>query len=213
MRIAVDPLTELRRVRAFDAWLVDLDGTLYVGPGVKCMMALELLVLGPRHLKLLRQFRREHERLRGSDTRGYPDPFRTQLHETATATGQSVTAVQRVVAEWMFDRPGKWLRLFRRRSLLHELARFRASGGRIALVSDYPAEQKLLAMGIHHCFDVVVANGESLVPLALKPDPTIFLEAARRLQVAPERCLVIGDRADADGVAAAAANMTFRHIG
>ncbi len=201
------------RVRTFDAWLVDLDGTLYRGLGVKCMMSLELLVLGARHARVLQRFRREHERLRRSDARGYPDPFRAQLQETAAATGYTVAAVERVVIEWMFDRPGKWLRLFRRRSLLHDIAQFRASGGQVAVVSDYPAERKLRAMRIHTCFDAVVANGESVMPLALKPDPAIVLEAARRLHVAPGRCLVIGDREDADGVAAAAAQMSFRRVG
>jgi beta-phosphoglucomutase-like phosphatase (HAD superfamily) len=38
------------------------------------------------------------------------------------------------------------------------------------------------------------------------------LLAAERLEVEPAACLVIGDRDDADGEAARAAGMAFRHI-
>ena len=61
-------------------------------------------------------------------------------------------------------------------------------------------------------FEVVVANGEAGGPRWLKPDPDGYLSAAGRLGVAPERCLVLGDRADADGEAARRAGMTFRHV-
>ncbi|MCB9916751.1 MAG: HAD hydrolase-like protein, partial [Planctomycetes bacterium] len=43
--------------------------------------------------------------------------------------------------------------------------------------------------------------------------PDGYLEAARRLGVAPAECLVVGDRDDADGAAARAAGMAFRRIG
>jgi HAD superfamily hydrolase (TIGR01549 family) len=96
--------------------------------------------------------------------------------------------------------------------LLEELRAFRAEGGRTALVSDYPAELKLAALGVRSLFEIVVANGEPNGPRRLKPHPEGFLRAAEQLGVAPERCLVIGDRRDADGEAARAAHMSFRLI-
>jgi HAD superfamily hydrolase (TIGR01509 family) len=47
----------------------------------------------------------------------------------------------------------------------------------------------------------------------MKPDPDGMLRAAALLRVPPERCLVIGDRDDADGGAARAAGMGFRKVG
>ena len=67
-------------------------------------------------------------------------------------------------------------------------------------------------MGAPDLFDVIVASGEENGPRRLKPDPEGYLRAAELLQVAPERCLVIGDRDDADGGAARAANMAFRLV-
>jgi beta-phosphoglucomutase-like phosphatase (HAD superfamily) len=57
---------------------------------------------------------------------------------------------------------------------------------------------------------VVVASGEPGGPLRLKPHPNGMLQAAEALAVAPVRCLVIGDRDDADGLAARSAGMAFR---
>ena len=102
----------------------------------------------------------------------------------------------------MIDRPGKWLRRFRRRPLLAAIERFRTNGGRTAIVSDYPARHKLAALQAVKLFDSVVASGEAGGPSELKPRPDGFLLAARQLQLSPADCLVIGDRHDADGEAA-----------
>jgi phosphoglycolate phosphatase/putative hydrolase of the HAD superfamily len=116
------------------------------------------------------------------------------------------------VRRWMVERPGRWIRRFRRDLLIQEIRAFRALGGKTAIVSDYPARDKLRALEVLDLFDIVVANGEQPGPRALKPDPSGLLLAAKHLDVRPEECLVVGDRHDADGAAAAAARMSFRHI-
>lgn len=195
---------------AHAAWLVDLDGTLYVQTPVRLAMAAELSLLGWTSLRFLRQFRREHEAVRELGLEG--DPFRLQIERTAQALAASPSAVEATVRDWMIERPTKWLPLFRRRELLAELAAFRATGGRTALVSDYPARRKLEALGASGLFDIVVASGEPDGPTRLKPHPGGMLRAAAALGIEPERCLVIGDRPDADGRAASAAGMAFRHV-
>jgi len=197
--------------REHDAWLVDLDGTLYRGAPVRLAMALELVLLGAHVALLLRRFRKEHEALRDLELEG--DPFRLQIERTAQALGRPADDIERVVRNWMIERPARWLGLFRRRALLREIAEFRAAGGRTALVSDYPARRKLEALGASDLFDVVVASGEPGGPQRLKPHPNGMLRAAAALSIAPERCLVIGDRNDADGLAARSAGMAFRLMG
>jgi HAD superfamily hydrolase (TIGR01549 family) len=191
------------------AWLVDLDGTLYHAAPVKLAMACELALAGLAVAPLLRRFRAEHERVReagGADA----DPFARQLAAAALALEVEAATLHGVVDEWMFRRPGKWLRAARRRGLLAELHEFRAAGGKSALVSDYPARAKLEALGAAHLFDLVVASGEPGGPRRLKPSPEGYLAAATRLGVAAAECLVIGDREDADGEAARRAGMRFR---
>ena len=60
--------------------------------------------------------------------------------------------------------------------------------------SSLPAvvEGRLRAVGARHLFDAVVSSFEVARG---KPAPDVFLEAARRLGVAPEACLVIEDSA------------------
>jgi FMN phosphatase YigB (HAD superfamily) len=198
--------------------LVDLDGTLYRARWVKLGMALELGLFGWSAVSTLRQFRHDHEALReevaacNALSIDHPSPFAAQLARSAEALRLPVAQVEETVQDWMFVRPGKWIRRFPRSSLLAELRAFKAKGGRTALVSDYPAERKVAALGARELFEVVVANGEQHGPRRLKPDPEGYLRAAELLQVPPARCLVIGDRDDADGQAARAANMGFRLV-
>lgn len=202
----------------YDAWLVDLDGTLYTQRWVRLAMAVELLLFGQSAIKTLRQFRHEHEAMREEQNAGralasiHESPFAGQLARTAEKLAVPVADVERVVQSWMVERPGKWISRFARRALLAELRAFKAQGGRTALVSDYPAERKIDALGARSSFDVIVANGEAHGPRRLKPDPEGYLRAAELLKVEPARCLVIGDREDADGEAARAAKMSFRLV-
>lgn len=194
------------------AWLVDLDGTLYSPGPLKLLMGLELLVLGTRHLPKIRVFREEHERLREEQVDCQGDPFGVQLERAASRLNCSPAELETVIRDWMVRRPCKWLHRFRKQAMLAEIEAFRRAGGRCALVSDYPARAKLKALGAEHLFEEVVANGEPGGPPQLKPNPAGYLEAARRLGVEPRDCLVIGDREDADGQAARAADMAFRLV-
>lgn len=195
----------------YDAWLVDLDGTLYHALPVRLAMAFELVLFGLSAVRTIRVFRHEHEVLR-KETRLPEDAYRLQLARAAAATGAELATVESTITEWMHVRPGRWLRLCRRRALLDEIRSFRAKGGKTAVVSDYPARQKLESLGALELFDTVVANGETGGPPWIKPDPSGYLLAAERLGVSPSRCLVIGDRDDADGAAARSANMAFRLV-
>jgi FMN phosphatase YigB (HAD superfamily) len=194
----------------FDAWLVDLDGTLYRARWVKLLMATELAIGGWSAVLPLRRFRHEHEQIR--EHGGGSDPFRLQLARTAEALSMEEDVLEGLVQRWMIERPGRWLARFKRNELFEEIRAFRAVGGKTAVVSDYPARSKLQALGASALFDVVVASGEPGGPGRLKPDPAGYLRAAAELGVRPERCLVIGDRDDADGAAARSAGMQFRLV-
>ena len=202
----------------YDAWLVDLDGTLYTQRWVRLAMAAELLLFGWGALATLRRFRHEQEAQRAELIAGqalaaaHTSPFAAQLERTAKALAIPVEQVEKVVQDWMFVRPRKWIRRFLNTSLLAEIRAFKAQGGKTALVSDYPARRKIEALGSPGLFDVIVASGEENGPRQLKPDPEGFLRAAELLQAEPTRCLVIGDRDDADGAAARAAKMGFRLV-
>jgi HAD superfamily hydrolase (TIGR01549 family) len=194
------------------AWLIDLDGTLYHARPVQALAALELLCRGPFAIGVVRAFRQEHERMRREAIAFEPDPWRAQISRTAVRLELAPARVETLARRWLIERPGRWLRFFRRRQLLAAIHAARSRGIRTGLVSDYPASEKLARMGLASLFDTIVASGEPGGPTRLKPHPAGFLLAAERLGIAPERCLVIGDREDADGAAARAAGMGFRSV-
>ncbi len=196
------------------ALLVDLDGTLYAPGPLKRRMALELLLSAPLQIGPLRRFRRAHERLRQAPERiqAGETPFDAQLRLAAEELGWPPERLRQRVEKWMIERPCRHLPALRNRALLEELAEHKRRGLALALVSDYPARRKLAALGAADLFAAVVASGEPGGPERLKPDPAGYLRAARELGVAPERCLVLGDRPDADGLAAERAGMGFRHV-
>jgi HAD superfamily hydrolase (TIGR01509 family) len=198
----------------YAAWLVDLDGTLYRHTPVKLAMAAELLLFGWSAIRTLRTFRHAHEALRQNPASGALalSPYQRQIAHAAERLGCPTAQVEGVVREWMFERPLKWVVRARRQPLLDALAAFRAQGGKTALVSDYPASGKLRALRARDLFDVVISSGEAGGPSKLKPDPEGYLSAATRLGIEPARCLVIGDRDDADGQAARAAGMGLHLI-
>ncbi len=199
-------------MRNHDAWLVDLDGTLYRARPVRLRMTWLLLWSGPRSVRTVRRFRLEHELLRRQNQPSQSSPFEDQLAGTATALRMAPEDVRRIVERFMFELPGRFLADYRRADLLREIASFREDGGRTALVSDYPACSKLEALGAKGLFDRVIASGEPGGPKRLKPAPDGLLLAAEALGVEPSRCLVLGDRLDADGAAAKAAGMEFRLV-
>jgi FMN phosphatase YigB (HAD superfamily) len=195
-----------------DAWLLDLDGTLYRATPLRLLMAAELALCGWAAIGILRRFRKEHERLRHTSDPAPITPYELQIERTAAALGLPAEHVARVAGHWMQERPRKWLPRCIRRQLVQHVARFRAAGGRIAVVSDYPASLKLSALGITSLVDAVVASGETAELKRLKPAPDGYLLAAEKLGVPAQRCLVIGDRHDTDGSAARAAQMEFLHV-
>ena len=90
------------------------------------------------------------------------------------------------------------------------LRALRQAGLKIGIVSNVPVELAPIfeARGLSGYID---AFTQSYEVGAEKPDPAIFLEACRRLGVAPEETLMVGDHAVADG-GAVRAGLRFLHL-
>jgi len=88
----------------------------------------------------------------------------------------------------------------------------RARGLALAVLTNGRAEQqraKVRAIGVQEAVAFVLTSEEVG---AAKPAPQGFLEACRRLGVAPERVVHVGDRHDLDVVAARAAGLRALHL-
>ena len=179
----------------------DVDGTLYRQRPLRLKMARDILLhtllkRDPNVIAVLSRYRRIRERLGDEET---VDFERALIAQTAAATANTPDSVRAIVSEWIDQRPLKYLAACRYPGLPQLFAGLRRSGKSIGILSDYPAKAKLEALGLtaHH----VVFAGDEGVGL-LKPHPRGLEYLITTAGVKPHQTVVIGDRADRDGLVA-----------
>ena len=211
---SLEPLTS-RGVRAV---LFDVDGTLYAQAPLRVLMAAELAIEGLRAPKQTRRaariiatFRRTREELRQQGDASTPLDV-LQFARAAEQLGIGASEVERVVNEWMLQRPLKYLRRVRRPGLLGLLSVLTERGLQIGALSDYPVPEKLRALGVANYFSIGLCTADRPIN-AFKPHPKGFGHACELWGVAPQEVLYVGDRPDTDGAGAAAAGIRCVIVG
>lgn len=194
------------------AVLLDLDGTLYHQLPLRAAMAAELGLLllgGPRNALLtwqvLRAFRRVREDLRALDS---PPTSLDDLQyvRTAELTATDPALVRRLVDDWIYTRPLRHLRRFRRHGVIDALDGLRGAGMLVGVFSDYPTTSKLEALGLSSLVSLQLCATDRGIN-AFKPRPEGFLAACRAWEVPPESVVYVGDRPEVDAAGAQAAGM------
>ena len=186
----------------FEGVIFDVDGTLFDHRAMRPSIAAAFLrhVLTERHglrdLFVVLVFRRVRTRLARAEA---AEIGRTEFATAARITRVSVTEVEEIVARWIYQKP---LSIIHRHAFPGAdafVAALKKRGFRTGVFSDYPAEDKLRALGLS--MDIV-RDATSADVRCLKPNPAGFLKVAELLGIPPARCLIIGDRDDRDGEAA-----------
>ena len=220
------PSDPTRRIRAV---LFDLDGTLYRQAPLRRLMAMELLTLplsgplkAPRRLRALRAYRGAQEQLRNGSawlaeggSRASAEGgavAQAQLALASRASGLPDAEVAALVDEWMQQRPLKHLARCRMPGADALLAFLRERAVPVAVLSDYPAVEKLRALGWADRFDFVLSAADPEIG-RFKPDPRGFQRACTRWGLPPRDVLMVGDRVAVDGAGAAAAGMPSAILG
>lgn len=190
--------------------MFDVDGTLYrQGPVRRAMFARLITshafhpLTGWRTLRALSAYRHAQEALRTEACCNVAD---AQIARTCDRTGLNRAEVVDVVERWMQQEPLSLLPQCRHEGLVEFLEACRRQGLKLAVLSDYPAAEKLRALGIADHFDVVLCAQSPEIGV-FKPHPRGIQVALHRLGMRPEDCLYVGDRADVDGAAADAAGV------
>jgi HAD superfamily hydrolase (TIGR01549 family) len=200
--------------------LFDVDGTLYHQQRLRACMALELaaasltlrsIASAARVTRILRTYRTIHEDMRLRSIRGI-SLAEFQLAETAARLGISPQEVSAVVTEWMLRRPLKYLRWCRRSGLVPRLDELRRLGVHLGVLSDYPAREKLVSLGVAGSFMHVLCTTDAEIN-ALKPDPRGFRRACELWNLTPQEVLYVGDRPDVDARGAVAAGVRCAVVG
>lgn len=176
----------------------DVDGTLYSQRALRSRMLGALLLasarrLSLRDLRVVAFYRRHREELGDAEVEGF-EPL--LLARTAQHCGIRVEAARAICAEWLERRPLPLLRAARYPHLDRVFAALRANGIRIGILSDYPAAEKLAALGLDA--DLVVWAGEPAVNV-LKPHARGLQLLMERAGVTPRETVMIGDRDERDG--------------
>jgi FMN phosphatase YigB (HAD superfamily) len=189
------------------AIVFDVDGTLYDQRPLRRAMAARLIrhatrapLRNWRTILVLRAYRAIHEQLRHSGP-GTADLATVQIERVARHTGVNTEVVREIVRQWMEVEPLPLLATYARPGMASFVGMARARGIRLGVLSDYPCDDKLHALGLGGFMDVVLCAQDPAVQ-RLKPDPRGLLMAFARLGVEAADALYIGDRPDVDAVAA-----------
>jgi len=190
----------------------DVDGTLYVQSLLRMTMAAHFLgsvvahpVRTARDAKIVSHYRRHQEVLRGRST-AVQDLRREQAAMTAATSGFDVETVGKTVETWMENIPCRYMVLCRRPGLIGAFRSLKQKGYRIGILSDYPSEGKLRALGVRPFVDAVLCTSDPSVG-RFKPHPHGFRSIARRLGVPAPQILYVGDRRNVDAAGALSAGM------
>jgi HAD superfamily hydrolase (TIGR01549 family) len=190
---------------AIEAVVFDVDGTLYDQFRLRRAMLLRLIRVHALHplrgwkvARVIRAYRYAQEELRASTI---DDPARRQATMAAGRIGVPTEEVERITIRWLQHEPLRVLARYRRPGLVETLGELRANGVLLGIVSDYPADGKLTALGIRQFFDVVVSAQDPDVG-AFKPNPRGLQVCLARLGVRAEHALYVGDRPETDAAAA-----------
>jgi len=184
-----------------DLVVFDVDGTLYDQRRLRRAMLGQLLrdawhARSLDTLRTLRTFRQVREAL-GEEPEA--DFLRLQYARTAQQHRKSEDEVRLLATEWLEQRPLPSLAACRYAHLPALFDGMRAAGKRIAVFSDYPAVDKLKALGLRA--ELVVCATDPDIG-RLKPDPAGLQSILRQTGVAARRTLMVGDRFDRDAAAA-----------
>lgn len=208
----------LRKGAQIRAVLFDLDGTLYAQKPIQLRMAMELALLPIRRpfaalgiIRALRSYRHAQEALRAAEP-AQGSLADAQVALAARESGLPAAQVAALVEEWMIRRPLKYLRTQLAPGTLELLDLLQRSGVRAGLLSDYPALDKLQALGLADRFAPVLCSSDPAIN-RFKPDPRGFQVAADMWGLPPEQVLMVGDRYEVDLVGARAAGMPCVLVG
>ncbi len=128
-----------------------------------------------------------------------------QYSETAAALKMNTDRVKEVIKEWMFTRPLKHLHSVSSEEMVQLIEKLKASNTKIALWSDYPVKEKLLARKIPFEGEQNLFYSADPKIDACKPDPKGLKIILETYNLPPQEVLLIGDRMDKDAQAAKAA--------
>ncbi|WP_370673975.1 HAD family hydrolase [Pleomorphomonas sp. PLEO] len=179
----------------------DVDGTLYDQKSLRLRMLTDLVshTLASRSLttlRVLRAYRQLREKIGDEEVQDFDDILLDRTSQKARIDKAKIAAL---VHEWMERRPLAHIGACLCPHIEDLFVALKRRDKLIGVFSDYPAEDKLRAMGLKA--DFIVSATDAGVGI-LKPNPRGLEVIMAAACVGPQETIMIGDRADRDGEAA-----------
>lgn len=190
-----------RDVKDYKLYVFDLDGTLYDQPRLRLIMAIRLLsyyVLHPfsaSELFILQHFRKVKDSWTESSSE---DDI---IARVASDKNTDPKKVSGIVRKWIYEDPLSAIVKTKDESLCNWMASLRRDGKKVVILSDYPTEDKLHALGVE--VDGQYGPDDERID-ELKPSPKGLKVIMSDLGVSSDDTLMIGDRKEKDGMCAEA---------
>ena len=192
--------------------ILDVDGTLYNQSRLRTRMSFALLkyyLVRPLQIKdllILYFFRSERKKRAGYCSNNLENE---QYQWCAAKVDVPLERIKKVVSKWMFEFPNPYLYDCRYPEVYPFLQLAKKHKIKIAVYSDYRADDKLKELRI--VADLIIASTDIEVN-CLKPKPTALFHIMQIFEVHPEQCVYIGDRDELDGICAAQAKIRYLNI-
>jgi phosphoglycolate phosphatase/putative hydrolase of the HAD superfamily len=192
--------------------IFDLDGTIYDQKKLRkrlfitFLFNLLLLRITIKDLKIVKEFRIQREKHKGYASSSLVED---QYAWCTAKTHASIVRIRKTVEKMMYKMPLKFLNKTVYPNFISFVNALKASGHKIAIYSDYPAEEKLSALGV--VADQTFCSTDKNIS-QLKPSEKGLIVICKSFQCDIENALFIGDREDTDGRSARMAGIQFLKV-
>lgn len=196
----------------YKAWILDFDGTLYYQLPLRICMALMILAYYIVHpwriseIMLIQNYRQIREELFAANEKNF---HRQQLTRIATKYELPVSAVEKLLHFWLFEKPLRLIKIFQRKNLIKSIIQHQKQGVQMIVYSDYPVNEKIAAVDFTP--DHTFYSDDELIK-CMKPNPSGLKNILKSLNLKADEVLYIGDRDDRDGLCAEAAGVEYLNI-
>lgn len=196
-------------LKDYDAYIVDVDGTLYFKRPMQIKMAFGLALFYFFHVTKLKELLllRDYRKMRDKEEVSGNDNFESVIiRELSDKYNYSEERINSIIEKWIFEKPLSVLYKCRDKQLISMLAEQRKQGKKVFIYSDYPAEDKCAVFGVY-ADGIYWPDQKRIYVLKPSPDGVRYILNENRLD--KSSTVFIGDRYEKDGKCAESAGLDY----
>ncbi len=180
--------------------IFDVDGTLYDQKKLRMIMAIRLIVYYLMHISCISELKGIFYYRKLREKSEYKDLDDTKRIEMAACkAGCAFEDLSNAIDRWMYKNPLDLIKRFKNDKAIEYMKSLAKEGYKIAIYSDYPAEDKLVILGIN--VDFIFCPGKDAF-FELKPSEKMMKYIVDKTDADTGNMIFVGDRDEKDGASA-----------